>query len=239
MFKTILLNPLFNTLIVLYNTVAFNDLGIAIILFTLLIRLILFPLFYKSTRNQLLMQRIQPEISKIQHTHKDNKEKQAQAMMELYKKHDVNPFSGFLVLLLQLPVLIAIYQVFLGGFSTEWLDSLYGFVVRPEHLNTTLFGVIHLDQKNIVIVILAAVMQYIQGYHALPKIEKGQVLSQAEKMGRQMMYFSPILTVLILSGLPAAIGLYWFVTALFSWWQQIYINKQINIEKETWNSLNK
>ena len=138
MFKTILLNPLFNTLIFLYNTVAFNDLGIAIILLTLLIRLVLFPLFYKSTRNQLLMQRIQPEINKIQHTHKDNKEKQAQAMMELYKKHDVNPFSGFLVLLLQLPVLIAIYQVFLGGFSAQWLDSLYSFVVRPPKLQSFL-----------------------------------------------------------------------------------------------------
>jgi hypothetical protein len=63
-------------------------------------------------------------------------------MMELYKKHDVNPFSSILILILQLPVLIAIYRVFLGGFSTEWLDGLYSFIARPEHLNTTLFGIV-------------------------------------------------------------------------------------------------
>src|SRR3989344_449385 len=116
MFQTIFFNPLFNSLIFLYNTAAFNDLGLAIIFLTIGIRIIFLPLFYKSSKNQILLQRLQPEINKIQHDHKDNKEKQAQAMMDLYKKHNINPLSGFLMLLIQLPVLIAIYQVFLHGF---------------------------------------------------------------------------------------------------------------------------
>src|SRR3989338_2103800 len=99
MFQNFLLTPLFNALIFFYNTIGFQDLGISIILLTALIRTIFLPLFYKSTKNQILLQRLQPEIQKIQHNHKDNKEKQAQAMMNLYKQHNVNPFSVFLILL--------------------------------------------------------------------------------------------------------------------------------------------
>ncbi|MBI4992410.1 MAG: membrane protein insertase YidC [Candidatus Harrisonbacteria bacterium] len=232
MFQTFLYNPLFNALVFLYNTAAFQDLGLAIIFLTIVIRIIFMPLFYRSTKNQILLQRLQPELAKIQHDHKDDREKQAQAMMDLYKKHNVNPFSGFLLLLIQLPVLIALYRVFFGGFSPELFDRLYSFVLRPEALNATLLGLIDLAKPSILMVSLAAVMQYIQGRTALLKTDKNKPLSQPEKMAKQMIYFGPVMTVLVLSNLPSAIGLYWLVTSAFSVVQQVYINKTINIKEE-------
>ncbi len=220
MFKTFLYDPLYNTLIFLYQNIAFHDLGLAIILLTILIRLVLFPFFYKSAKSQLILQKLQPELQKIQHDHKDNKEKQAQAMMELYRKYKVNPFSSFLILLIQLPVLIALYRVFLGDFSS---------------INTTFLGLMDLTKPSIIIVGLSALAQYYQGVLALPKTpavkEKGKELSAPERMGRMMVYIGPLMTVLILTSLPSAIGLYWFTTAAFSIVQQIYINKTVKLDE--------
>ena len=232
MFQTIFFDPLFNGLVALYNTVAFHDLGLAIIFLTLIIRIIFLPLFYKSAKNQILIQRLQPEIQKIQHDHKDNKEKQAQAMMELYKKHQVNPFSGFLMLLVQLPVLIAIYQVFLQEFSPAVMGRLYSFVTSPTEFNALFLGLLDLEKRSILMVGLAAIMQYLQGKLSLPAAEKDREPSPAEKIGRQMVFIGPVLTIVILSNLPAAVGLYWLITSVFSVVQQIYINKTLNISQE-------
>ncbi|NCN52903.1 membrane protein insertase YidC [Candidatus Wolfebacteria bacterium] len=232
MFQTILINPFLNILVYFYNTIAFQDLGLAIIFLTLFIRIVLFPFFYSGEKNRILLQKLQPELKKIQDNHKNDKEKQAQAMMELYKEHDVNPFSGILILFIQLPILIALYRVFLSGLTPEIFDHLYSFVSKPEILNTSLLGLINLTEKNILVVGLAAVVQYIQGQLALPKVKKGQELSSPEKIGRQMVFFSPIITIVILVNFPSAVGLYWLVTGIFSVGQQIYINKMLNIQEE-------
>ena len=232
MFQTLFYNPLFNLLIFIYNNFAFQDLGLAIIFLTLFIRIIFLPLFYKSAKNQILIQRLQPELNKIQHDHKDNREKQAQAMMDLYKKHNINPFSGFLMLLIQLPVLIAIYQVFLHGFSPEVFGRLYSFIPKPGEFHTNLLGLLDLQKPSILMVSLSAIAQYFQGYLALPVADKGKTPSAAEAIAKQMVYFGPVLTIVILVNLPAAIGLYWLVTSVFSIGQQIYINKTLNIEEE-------
>lgn len=232
MFQTFLLTPLFNILIYFYNTIALQDLGLSIIFLTLFTRIIFLPLFYKGAKNQVLIQRLQPELAKIQHDHKDNKEKQAQAMMDLYRKHNVNPLSGFLMLLIQLPVLIALYQVFLQGFSPALFGSLYSFIVRPDHLNGSFLGLINMEKPSILMVSLSAIAQYCQGYLTLPKSEKSKTGSPGETMAKQMVYFGPVLTVIILFKLPAAIGLYWLVTSVFSIGQQWYINKTLNIPEE-------
>ncbi len=232
MFQTFIYIPLLNALVGFYNTVALQDLGMAIIFLTLAIRVIFLPLFYKGAKSQTLMQKLQPEIKKIQHNHKDDKEKQAKAMMDLYKAHNVNPFSGFLMILIQLPVLIGLYQVFLEGISPETMVKLYSFISVPEQLNSTFLHLIDLQKPNIIMVILAAAAQYWQGSVSMPKIEKGQELSTAEQMGQQMIFMGPIITLVILVTMPAAIGLYWLVTSLFSIIQQIYINKTLNINQE-------
>ncbi len=232
MFQKFFYIPLLNALVWLYESASFQDLGLAIIFLTLIIRFILLPLFYKGAKDQALMQKLQPEIKKIQHNHKDDKEKQAQALMELYRMHDVNPFSGFLMILVQLPVLIGLYQVFYKGISPETLVNLYSFIPSPGEVNATLLHLIDLQKPSILMVILAAAAQYVQGKLTLPKVEKGQDLSSAEQVGRQMVYMGPVLTIVILSKMPAAVGLYWLVTSVFTLVQQVYINRTLNIKQE-------
>lgn len=226
-FHTFLTEPLLNALVLLYQTVALKDLGLAIIFLTVIIRLILYPLFYKSYKNQTLLQKIQPEIKKIQHDHKHDRERQAQAMLALYKEHKVNPFSGFFLLLIQLPILIALYRVFLKGFSAEALGGLYSFIPAPTEVNNTLLGLIDLNEPNIIIVGLAAAAQYLQSRLSLAKKSQGQEGSQAEKIARQMTFIGPILTLVVLYSLPAAVGVYWFITSAFSVVQQIFINRSL------------
>lgn len=227
LYNLILYQPLLNILIFFYNTIAFGDLGLSIIFLTLLIRAVLFPVFHKSARHQVVMQRLQPELKKIQEIHKDNREKQTRAMMDLYKEHNVNPFSGFLLLLVQLPILIAIYQIILKSLKPGFLSGLYSFVSAPEAIKTSFLGLINLGERSIFIVGLAALAQYLQGRLSLPKIEAGRKPTPPEKMGRQMVFLGPVMTVVIFYNFPAAVGLYWLITSLFSIVQQIIVNKQI------------
>ncbi len=226
LFHVILYQPLLNILIFLYNTIAFGDLGVAIILLTILIRLILFPIFQKSARHQKRMQEIQPKIKKLQEQHKNDKEKQAKAMLELYKEHNLNPFSGFLLLLVQIPILIALYRVFAKSLAPESLSGLYSFISPPLHLNFSFLGLISLAESNILIVGLAAFLQYLQGKLSLTKPEPGHSPTPAERMTRNMVFLGPILTIVVLSRLPSALGLFWLVSSLFSVGQQLIINRE-------------
>lgn len=227
MFNTLFVQPLFNALVALYEYVAFQDLGVAIILLTIAIRVVLYPLFYKSFHNQAVIQKIGPEIKKIQHDHKDNKETQARALLGLYRAHKVNPFSSFLLIIVQLPILIALYKVFLSGISPDTLQNLYSFVTPPEQIGHLFINLIDLSKRSIIIVGLAAVFQYLHGRMALPKSDSDSDPAPAAKMAKQMVWIAPILTIVILFNLPAAVGLYWMTTSLFSIFQQIYINKQV------------
>ena len=227
LFNEILYKPLYNALVFLYQYVTLEDLGLAIILLTILIRFLLYPLFYKSIKNQALLQKIQPEIQKIQHTHKDNREKQAKELMMLYRQHKVSPFSSFLMILVQLPVLIALYRLFLQGFAPETFQNLYSFMPAPEHVNSSLLGIIDLSGRNMIIVALAVVAQHFQGKVGLPTMETGMEVAPAAKIGRQMVFIGPVLTFIILRTMPSAIGLYWIVTSMFSIIQQVIINKKI------------
>lgn len=241
LYAEIFYKPLLNTLVFFYQTIAFRDLGFAIIFLTILIRLILFPIFQKSARHQMVMQRLQPKIKKIQEEHRHSRQKQGEAMMTLYKEHQVNPFSGFFLLLVQLPVLIALYQIFLRSLSPELITGLYSFVNAPEHLSASFLGLINLDQKNILIASLATLAQYFQGRLSMlkRKEESGKEPTMAERVGKQMVFVGPIVTFSILMNLPAAVGLYWSISALFSVFQQIIVNRKLdhgelgNIHKKT------
>lgn len=238
MFNLIFVQPLFNALVFLYEYATFQDLGLAIILLTIVIRIILFPLFWKSFHNQTVIQKLQPEIQKIQHDHKHNREEQAKVLLELYRSHRVNPFSSFILIAIQLPILIALYKVFLDGISTETLANLYSFTPAPAEINHLFINLIDLSERSILIVGLAAVFQYLHGRLTLPKIESGQEMPPAMKVAKQMVWLGPILTVVILYSLPAAVGLYWLTTSVFSLLQQIYINRQVYGTNQNHNSKN-
>lgn len=219
LFNTYLYQPILSVLIFIYENLSFHDLGIAIIVLTIFVRVVLFPLFYKSAKDQSLMQRLQPKIKKIQEDHKHDKEKQTQALLALYKEHKFNPFSGVFLLLIQLPILIALYQVFLKELNQSVFTSPY------------FFGFVNLSQKSLIMAVLAALLQYYQAKMALAPNKEGEDKRQPNNpmasMGKTMIYIGPVLTLLILSNLPSALGLYWSISTVFSLGQQVYINKKL------------
>jgi YidC/Oxa1 family membrane protein insertase len=215
MFNILFYQPILQILIFIYKNIAFHDLGLAIILLTILIRLALLPFFYRGAKDQTAIQKLQPLVKKIQQDHKDNKEKQTQALLDLYRQHRINPFSSFLLLIIQLPILIALYRVFLTGLSDNAVFENYYFL-----------NLINLIQKNFLIVILATASQYFQSKLMMPKTEASQ--TAANKANQMMLFVGPVLTFVILSNLPSAIGLYWLVSSLFSLGQQVFINKRLS-----------
>lgn len=216
-FNYALYQPIVSVLIFIYNTIAFGDLGVAIIFLTILVRIVLLPIFYKGAKDQALMQRLQPHIKQIQLDHKDNKEKQAQALLELYKKHKLNPFSSILLLIVQLPIFIVLFQIFTRELSTATFDN---------HL---FLGLMNLEQKSVWIAIGTALLQYVQTKLTLPKsggaAEKGA--SPLSSIGKTMGIIGPAITLVVLLNLPAALGVYWATSTVFSIVQQIYINKKL------------
>lgn len=233
LYNLIFYRPILNVLIYFYETVALRDFGIAVVLITVLIRLVLYPLFHKSAKQQIVMQRIQPKIKKIQEQHKNDKEKQAQALMDLYKEHGVNPFSSILLLIVQIPIMLGLYWVVRSALIPGNIAGLYSFVAQPQTVNALFLGLFNLAQPSIILILLAAVAQYFQARLAIYRdpTEKGP-LSPAEKMARQMVYIGPIVTIVVFYALPAAVGLYWLVTSLFSIGQQIVINRHFKKGEE-------
>ncbi len=245
-FHEFLYKPLFNLLIFLYETISFQDLGIAIIILTILVRLAFFPLSQKAIKSQKEFFKIQPKIREIQQKYKDDREKQAKEIMNLYKDSGVNPLSGCLPILIQIPILIALYWVFLKGFNGNALveSDFYSFTPKPDEINYNAFGFLDLSKNNVYVAFIAALFQYLQSKMTF----KQQMLSRNEArkekilkdknsagkfidemsvvMSKQMMYFIPFLTFIVSASLHAGIALYWATTTLFSLIQQWYVFKK-------------
>jgi len=242
LFHEVLYRPLFNLLVFLYNTVSFQDLGLAIIILTLIIRFALYPLSQKAIQSQKELFKIQPEVKELQEKYKDQKEEQAKRIMALYKEKKVNPFSGCLPILIQLPVFIALYWVFLKGLSSpDSMADLYRFVHDPGLINYHSLGFIDISEKNIYIALLAGVFQFFQSKMTLNKQMEARQKSRKDKLltsndkklpnaddisvsvSKQMAYVMPVMTFLIASTLHAGVALYWATTTLFSLVQQWYV----------------
>jgi YidC/Oxa1 family membrane protein insertase len=208
-----------------------HDFGIAIIVLTLIIRFILYPISVVALKSQKNLQKLQPKIQEIQNKYKNDKEKLAKETLELYKTEKINPFSGILLSLIQIPILIALYRVFWNGLNPSELVNLYQFVLNPGHLNPLFIGVLDLSKANIIVAILAGITQYFQSKMLLPKANptaKGKEGDFSQIMQKQMVYFFPVFTVIILLGLPSALGLYWIASAVFSIVQQYFILRKNN-----------
>ncbi len=229
-FYTFLYQPLFNVLIFLYQYLPGQDFGIAVIVLTLLIRTILSPLNVQALKSQKLLAEIQPKIQEIQKKYKDDKEMQMRETMELYKKEKINPFTGCLPLLIQLPILIALFRIFQGGFHPEIIDQfLYNFIPRPDIVRPMFLGIINLTEPNVIMAIITGIVQYLQAKSLIPKTQqktKSKSPNFSQIMQKQTLYFLPILTIFILLELPAAVALYWITISLFSIGQQHLLFKK-------------
>ncbi|HVN26544.1 MAG TPA: YidC/Oxa1 family membrane protein insertase [Candidatus Paceibacterota bacterium] len=226
-YQVIFYQPVLNLLIYVYDTIALHSLGFAIILVTILIRVVLFPFFHRGAKQQMLMQRIQPHVKKIQETHKDDIQKQSAALMALYKEHGINPFSSFLLLIIQIPIMIALYWAVRSGLGTGHITGLYSFVPVPSGINTVFLGIVNLANPSLILLLVAAAAQYAQARLAIYKPPQGHVLSPAERMARQMSFIGPLITLVIFYSLPAAVALYWITTSVFASIQQVFVNRTL------------
>jgi len=224
-YNEILYKPLFNILIIITDIIPTHDLGLAIIVLTLIIRFLLYPLSQKAIKSQKAMAKIQPEMKEIQKKIKD-KEAQVKAIMDLYKKYQVNPFSGFVPLLIQIPILLALYQVFVSGIKNIPDNILYSFVSKPEFLNHLFLGFLDISKPNIYLAISVGIFTFLQVKTSIPKNKniQNKEMDFAQALNFQMTYFMPVMTFFIATVLPAALALYWIVVTLFQVVQQ-YLTK--------------
>src|SRR3989339_468685 len=229
LFNLILYQPIFNLFVGLYNVLPGHDVGVAILAITVIIRVIVYPLTNSSIKAQKSMQDLQPKMEALKKEYKDDKQKQAQALMELYKEHKVNPFASCLPLLIQLPILIALYTVMRDALASKGLtDVLYGFVMNPGTISPLSLGFFHMDQPNIYLAVLAGAAQYVQAKMSLakqPPKDAGPGAkdeNMAAMMSKQMLYMMPVMTVVIGASLQSGLTLYWLLSTLLmiaqQWW---------------------
>lgn len=232
---TILYLPIFNLLVFLYGILPGADVGFAIIALTVIIKLILWPFMTTSLRSQKALQELQPQIDELKTKHGDDREALAKAMMELYKTEKVNPLSSCLPILLQLPILIALYRVLLAGFAPETLTQLYSFVSNPGEINTHFLGAIDLSQKSLYLAVLAGYFQFFQTRMLISKRPPKQVSGKKgaldetmlASMNKSMLMFMPAITVVIGATLPGGLTLYWVTVNIVSILQQQFVFSKI------------
>ncbi len=219
-FYTFLFAPFLNGLVLLYSIV--GDLGLAIVFLTLIVKIALFPLSLKALRSQRQMQKINPQIAEIKQKHKGNLTEQNAALLELYKKEEISPTSGCLPLLIQLPIIIALYRVFTSGLTIENLNKfLYSFVPNPGEIPQQVFWIFSAQSKVFILTlaILAALAQFWQSrisFKGAPKQKSGSNLDFGSMMQKQALFIFPLITFFIIYKTGIVVGVYWFFSVLFS-----------------------
>jgi YidC/Oxa1 family membrane protein insertase len=231
LFNVLFYQPILNLLVFIYNTIPGHDLGVTIIILTIIIKLILLPLSKKSITSQKALQDLQPKIEALKQKYSQNKEEMGRQMMQLYKENKINPFSSCLPLLVQFPFLLAVFQVFRDGFNQRSQNLIYPFISRPETINTMSFGFLDLSQRSIALAILAGLAQFWQAKMLMTKRPPIKTPGAKDEdmmaiMNKQMLYFMPIMTVVIGMSFSGGLALYWFITTVLTALQQLYLFKK-------------
>ncbi|MBI2633898.1 MAG: membrane protein insertase YidC [Parcubacteria group bacterium] len=229
LFNTLLVKPLFNLLIFIYNTVPNADLGVAVVILVLLVRLLLWPIFSKLAHSQIMFQKLQPEVEKIQKKYKTDRATQTEELLSLYRREKFNPLSGLFLIIIQLPIIIGLYRVFLQAGNGINLNLLYPSVANPGTVNPVFLGLVNLTQPFFGLALLAALAQFFQTRQISGKTKTSN--SFQANLSRQMIIVGPIVTAVILWRLPSVIGLYWFLTSAISILQQFLIERGLERQK--------
>jgi YidC/Oxa1 family membrane protein insertase len=231
--NTVLYNPLHNTLAFLVDIIPGGDVGIAVILLTIIVKLILFPLSQKALKSQAAMRELAPELALIKEKYGDNKEEHARQTFALYKKYNISPVSGCLPVLIQIPIIYALYRVFMKGISFT-AESLYPFIPVPAMVSVSFLGILDLTSHSIILAIITGVSQFIQAYFAVsalpPPISKPGKKSFQEELARSMQiqtkYVLPIFIGVVAYQVSAAVALYWCTNNIFTIFQELYVRNK-------------
>lgn len=232
LFHLIFFQPLYNALVWITDVLPGGDIGLAVIILTIIVRLILFPLQHKMTRTQRKLKELEGEIKAIKEKHQKDPQAQAKAMMLLYKEHGISPFSGFLLLIIQLPILWALYWVFHDGVTVE-PELLYSFVVAPAVTNSLFLGLVDLSARSLVLSLIAGAAQYLQVSFAMPSLPKADPKAApsfkddlARSMSMQMKFIFPVMIALVSWSVPSVVALYWITSSLFSVGHELIVRRQ-------------
>ncbi len=228
--------PVYNALVALYNIL--GDFGIALIVLTIIVKVLLIPLSRTQIRSQKEMQEIQPKIKELQKKYKDDKEKLSRETLALYKKHRINPAAGCLPLIVQMTLLITLYRVIMNSSYDHTIsvdpNHLYSFVAFPQTIDPLFIGIMPLAEPNILLAIITAAAQFYQMKMMQPKTspeekptqkretDKSDMPDFASIMQKQMLFFVPLMTLFIGIKFPSGLLLYWFASTAFmivqQWW---------------------
>ena len=228
MFNTFIYQPLYNALITLLYIVPGANAGLAVVLLTLIVKILLLPFSISASVTQRKMKEITPEIEAIKEKHKDDKHKQAMEMLELYKKNNIRPFSSIFVMLLQIPVIFGLYFVFWkGGLPNIDPTLLYSFVPQPNFVPDMHFLGVDLSKRSLVFAVLAGLSQALLTHLTLPETPKGGDLKSdmVRGMHLQMKYFLPVIIAIVAYSISSVIALYWITSNIFGVFQELTIKK--------------
>lgn len=238
-FHAVFYNPIYNALVALVAVVPGSDVGIAVIVVTIIIRLILLPFSLSAARTQRAMKTLEPKIKELKEKHKGDKEKEALETLSLYKEARVNPFASILTVFIQIPVLLALYWVFYyEPFSTVSAINtarLYSFTPFPNTVSLEFLGIISVAGKSIVLAVLAGITQFYQAHLALsgtmkPSDAKGMQNDFQRIMGMQLKYVFPFIIGAISYSTSGAIAIYFITTNLAGALQEWHVRKTIHKE---------
>lgn len=229
-------NPIYNALVALVAFVPGGDVGIAVILLTIVIRLVLLPFSLSAARTQRAMKFLEPKIKDLKEKHKGDKEKEALETLALYREAQVNPFASILTVFIQIPVLLALYWVFLyEPFSAVDSARLYALTPVPHVVSLEFLGLISVASKSMVLAVLAGLTQFLQAHMALsgtmkPSKGGGMQGDFQRVMGMQLKYVFPFLIGAISYSTSGAIALYFITTNLAGALQELHVRRLMHTE---------
>ncbi len=231
---TFFFDPIYNSLVLFIDVLRNGDVGVAIILTVVLVKIILLPVSLKAIRTQRAMQEMEPKMNEIKEKFKDNREEQARRTLELFQTNKVNPFSSILLLFIQIPIIIALYFAVYrgGGVPLPEINTalLYSFVPVPETVTMFFLGLMDITQKSIILALAAGVTQYIHTQLSLPTLaarDPNKEPSFKDDFNRslqlQMRYMMPVIIFIAAYTISAAIALYFTVSNIMSILQEYVV----------------
>ncbi len=235
LFHVIVYQPIYNALAFIIGLIPGGDVGIGIVLITLLVRFVLFPLSLSAIRTQIAMRNIDPELQALRTKYKDQKEELGKKTMELFKANNINPLAGFFLILIQLPIIIGLYTVLRNEAHQVSFDPsvLYSFVHAPAHASLIFLGLLDLSGKSLLLAAIAALMQFLYARLLKPTNPPAAPAAGAasfqqdfsRSMQMQMQYVFPIVLGAIAYFASASIALYFATSNTFSVLQELVVQR--------------
>jgi len=229
---TLFYQPLYNVLIFILSVIPGHDLGLAIILLTLLIRTILLIPNQRALESQRRMQEVQPKLNHIKEKYKDNQEMIGKETLAVMQEHKVNPLGSCLPLLIQFPILIALYQVVQNGLNPDNAYLLYSGLQSFNYssINVIFLGILDLTKINLfVLPVIVGALQFFQMKLAIVRLKKKNGEKEKTEMdtaNNMMLYMMPAMIAIFTASVPSGVGIYWSTSTLYGIAQQLVVNKK-------------